>query len=130
MRVVSLACSTPTGPLLHLYQILSYYLKQYGSYGAQDFSFRGDNYIRKKVRVVSLAWYMHVRHKFSICPMLKILPRVFCINMLLIINQILSKCIFVFVMLYLFVLRFYGPVNPMGSCRVRSVYLTTFTGQA
>ena len=24
-----------------------------------------------------------------------------------------------------FVLRFYGPVNPMGSCRVRSVYLTT-----
>ena len=25
----------------------------------------------------------------------------------------------------LFVLRFYGPVNEMGSCRVRSVYLTT-----
>ena len=25
----------------------------------------------------------------------------------------------------LFVLRFYGPVNPMGSCRVQSVYLTT-----
>ena len=25
----------------------------------------------------------------------------------------------------LFVLRFYGPVNPMGSCLVRSVYLTT-----
>ena len=25
----------------------------------------------------------------------------------------------------LFVLRYYGPVNPMGSCRVRSVYLTT-----
>ena len=24
----------------------------------------------------------------------------------------------------LFVLRFYGPVNPMGSCRARSVYLT------
>ena len=24
----------------------------------------------------------------------------------------------------LFVLRFYGPVNPMGSCQVRSVYLT------
>ena len=30
----------------------------------------------------------------------------------------------------LFVLRFYGPVNPMGSCRARSVNLTTFTGQA
>ena len=25
----------------------------------------------------------------------------------------------------LFELRFYGPVNPMGSCRARSVYLTT-----
>ena len=25
----------------------------------------------------------------------------------------------------LFVLRFYGPVNPMGLCRARSVYLTT-----
>ena len=25
----------------------------------------------------------------------------------------------------LFVLRFYGPVKPMGSCRARSVYLTT-----
>ena len=28
-------------------------------------------------------------------------------------------------MFCLFVLRFYGPVNPMGSCRARSVYLTT-----
>ena len=28
-------------------------------------------------------------------------------------------------LVYLFVLRFYGPVNPMGSCRARSVYLTT-----
>ena len=26
---------------------------------------------------------------------------------------------------FLFVLRFYGPGNPMGSCRARSVYLTT-----
>ena len=26
---------------------------------------------------------------------------------------------------YKFVLRFYSPFNPMGSCRVRSVYLTT-----
>ena len=25
----------------------------------------------------------------------------------------------------LFVLRFYGPVNPMGPCRARSFYLTT-----
>ena len=26
---------------------------------------------------------------------------------------------------YCFVLRFYGPVNTMGSCQARSVYLTT-----
>ena len=26
---------------------------------------------------------------------------------------------------FVVVLRFYGPVNPMGSCRARSVYLTT-----
>ena len=31
----------------------------------------------------------------------------------------------VFCPLCLFVLRFYGPVNTMGSCRARSVYLTT-----
>ena len=29
------------------------------------------------------------------------------------------------VCVFLFVLRFYGIVNPMGSCRARSVYLTT-----
>ena len=32
VRVVTLACDMPTGPP-HFYQILSYYLKQYGSYG-------------------------------------------------------------------------------------------------
>ena len=26
--------------------------------------------------------------------------------------------------LFVFVLRFYGPVNPIGSCRARLVYLT------
>ena len=34
-----------------------------------------------------------------------------------------AGCIIVAVCL--FVLRFYGPVNPMGSCQARSVYLTT-----
>ena len=29
------------------------------------------------------------------------------------------------VIVCLFVLRFYGPVNPMGSCRARSIYLVT-----
>ena len=32
---------------------------------------------------------------------------------------------FALVLFCLFVLRFYGPVNPMGSCRARSVYITT-----
>ena len=31
----------------------------------------------------------------------------------------------VFFFCFCFVLRFYGPVNPMGSCRARSVYLIT-----
>ena len=35
----------------------------------------------------------------------------------------MTICQYVFVCL--FALRFYGPVNPMGSCRARSVYLTT-----
>ena len=34
-------------------------------------------------------------------------------------------------LLHLFVLKFYGPVKPMGSCLARSVYPNrTFTGQA
>ena len=41
MRVVSLACDTPTGPPLHFYQILSYYLKKYGSYGLHEISASG-----------------------------------------------------------------------------------------
>ena len=55
MRVVSLACGMPTGPPLHLYQILSYYLTVRELWPAQVFGFRGDNYIRKTVRAVSLA---------------------------------------------------------------------------
>ena len=32
---------------------------------------------------------------------------------------------YAYILVCLFVLRFYGPVNPVGSCRARSVYLTT-----
>ena len=32
--------------------------------------------------------------------------------------------------LFFFVLRFYGPVNPMGSCRAQCLPNHTFTGQA
>ena len=38
--------------------------------------------------------------------------------------EIIRK-ILIWIHVCLFVLRFYGPVNPMGSCRARSVYLTT-----
>ena len=57
VRVVSLARDTLTDPPLHFYQILSYYLKQYGRelWPAQNFGFRGDNYITKAVRIISLA---------------------------------------------------------------------------
>ena len=42
VRVVSLACNKPTGPPLDFYQILSYYLKQYGSYGLHEISASGE----------------------------------------------------------------------------------------
>ena len=38
---------------------------------------------------------------------------------------LLGLSVFILFYLKLFVLRFYGPVNQMGSCRARSVYLTT-----
>ena len=37
----------------------------------------------------------------------------------------MAKTIHYMLSVCLFVLRFYGPVNPMGSCRARLVYLTT-----
>ena len=57
VRVVSLACDTPTGPPLHPYQILSNYLKQYGISGLHKISASGE-ILYKKDRVVSLACYM------------------------------------------------------------------------
>ena len=42
VRVVSLACDMPTGPALNLYQILSYYLKQYGSCDLHKISASGE----------------------------------------------------------------------------------------
>ena len=42
VRVVSLACDTPTGPPLRLYQILLYYLRQYGNYGLHNISASGE----------------------------------------------------------------------------------------
>ena len=54
VRVVSLACDMPTGPPLNLYQIITLSQPVWELWPAQDLCFRGDNYITKKVRVVSL----------------------------------------------------------------------------
>ena len=54
VRVVSLACDMPTGPPLHPYQIfIKLFQTVWELWPAQDFGFRGDNYIRKTVRAVS-----------------------------------------------------------------------------
>ena len=42
VRVVSLARDMPIGPPLHPYQILSNYIKQYGSYGLHKISASGE----------------------------------------------------------------------------------------
>ena len=56
MRVVSLARDTPTGPPLHpLPNIIKLSQTIWELWPTQDFNFRGDNYITKKVRVISLA---------------------------------------------------------------------------
>ena len=59
VRVVSLACDTPTGPP-SLPNIFISSQTVWELWPAQDFGFRGDNYISKKVRVVSLAWDMPI----------------------------------------------------------------------
>ena len=41
VRIISLMHDTPTGPPLYLYQTLSNYLKQYGSYGLHKISASG-----------------------------------------------------------------------------------------
>ena len=42
VRVISLAWDMPTSPPLHPYQIVSNYLKQYGSYGVHKISASGE----------------------------------------------------------------------------------------
>ena len=56
-----------------------------------------------------------------------------CTQFVIIFNSASDRNVLEYLDLYLMdfffqvnvVLRFYGPVNPMGSCRARSVYLTT-----
>ena len=47
------------------------------------------------------------------------------ISLTVLADSIYNILIFFAEKMCLFVLRFYGPVNSMGSCRARSVYLTT-----
>ena len=51
-------------------------------------------------------------------------PKEQCIEMISALPSFLTSTLW-WIPVCLFVLRFYGPVNPMGSCRARSVYLTT-----
>ena len=57
VRIVSLACDTPTSPPLHFYKTLSKYVLENQSYRVHKIlASGGENYItKKKVRVVSLA---------------------------------------------------------------------------
>ena len=69
VRVGSPAQDKPTGPPLHFYQILSYYLKHYGSYCLHKILAAGE--ITKTVRVVSLACDMLTGpplHSYQILP--------------------------------------------------------------
>ena len=65
VRVVSLPCDTPTGPPLHLFQILSYYLKQYGSYGLHEILASGEITISGRRWELSLACYMPPLHFYQ-----------------------------------------------------------------
>ena len=59
-----------------------------------------------------LTWYLINCHLFE-------LKKIHAIQIIIVTNFVLVSSV------DLFVLRFYGPVNPMGSCRAWSVYLTT-----
>ena len=59
----------------------------------------------------------------TICMRDEILSQILSIHQVSVCNIFTVTQLVAFVCLY--VLRFYGPVNPMGSCRVQSVYLTT-----
>ena len=54
LRVVSLACDIPTGSLLHLNQIVSYYLKQYENYGQHKISASGETTTLRRKWVLCL----------------------------------------------------------------------------
>ena len=63
----------------------------------------------KWVKVLIRVWLIHANER----------PKLYKYFWIFIHQFIMIQC------LSLFVLRFYGPNNPMGSCRARSVYLTT-----
>ena len=71
VRVVSISCNKLTGPPLHLYQIhciINLYQTVWELRHAQDFNFRGDNYIMKKelslLHVTSLLVLLFIPTKY------------------------------------------------------------------
>ena len=71
-------------------------------------------------------WFALLRHflQSKDCYFSNFSIKTYIMLCLLTINA-LSRCFLWISIVRLFVLRFYGPVNPMGSCWVWSVYLTT-----
>ena len=99
---------------------LSNYLKQYGSYSLHKILvLKGENYIKdsENCHMWHPIWSLSIP-----LPNIKIFQTIknYGIHKILDLKKNRAK-----VILVLFALRFYGPVNPMGSCRARSVYLTT-----
>ena len=67
----------------------------------------------------------HTQCDMQINIMIKTKARLLLVVFLLFIVVPLRQVRPSFFFFFFFVLRFYGPVNSMGSCRARSVYLTT-----
>ena len=125
-----------SGPVPHLCQVPSKYSKGYSSYRADTKSFsnktKNDNSKSKKARVVNLVCdtsshpdlhFYQVSSKYSSYRA----DKKFYTDALFQRQGIsgFSRTRVKKNLDTLFVLRFYSPVNPMGSCRAWSVYLTT-----
>ena len=75
------------------------------------------------VRLLFHLWGLLCHYVFLISYSSITSGRLWCVNVALtILTTLLSP---LYLRKCLFVLRFYGPNNPMGSCRARSIYLTT-----
>ena len=125
----------PTQCPLHISKVPQKYLKEFLElFPAQDLNNQGrklQNGVRKSfLNVICLlnVLYILVKYHKNILTCFKVMV---CTNFLQFwrqgeITHGPSQLELSFLYLrFLFALRFYGPINPMGSCRAQSVYLTT-----